>query len=112
MFKRCDGETIVVAGGLSGGLAALALVEAGRGETLTLLEESDRREGFTHGRSHGLTSTPTSAPSSSRRELRWPAQTVRFPGASERCRLGRVADVGRLRSNHSGRLARGLSGSV
>jgi lycopene beta-cyclase len=72
--------TIVVGGGLSGALAAVALAEAGRGASVTLIEGGDRLGGnhtwSWHATDLDAAESAFIAPFVA---WRWPSQIIRFP---------------------------------
>jgi lycopene beta-cyclase len=82
-------QTIVVGGGLSGGLAALALAESGRGRSVTLIEEGDHLGG-----NHTWSFHETDLDADERALVApfvawtWPAQTVVFPGRERTLPIG------------------------
>jgi lycopene beta-cyclase len=75
------GPCVIVGGGLAGGLAALALVEAGRGREVVLVER-DQRLGGNHTWSFHETdlSVDERALVAPLVAHAWPSQEVRFPG--------------------------------
>jgi lycopene beta-cyclase len=80
---------LIVGGGLAGGLAALALADAGRGAGVTLVEAGERLAGNhtwsfhetdLEGEARGLVLPFVST--------RWPRQLVRFPGHERTLEIG------------------------
>jgi lycopene beta-cyclase len=82
-------RTIVVGGGLSGALAALALADAGRGDTVTLIEQGARLGGnhtwSFHETDLDVDERALVAPFVS---WRWPTHTVRFPRGERTLPIG------------------------
>ena len=95
--------SIIVGGGLSGGLAALALAEAGRGATVTLIEEGDRLGG-----NHTWSFHETDLDGDGRALVapfvawQWPQQVVRFPRHHRTLAIG-YATVTSARFDHVAR---------
>jgi lycopene beta-cyclase len=95
--------SIIVGGGLSGGLAALALAEAGRGATVTLIEEGDRLGG-----NHTWSFHETDLDEDGRAFVapfvawRWPQHVVRFPRHQRTLAIG-YATVTSQRFDHVAR---------
>jgi lycopene beta-cyclase len=83
---------VIVGGGLAGGLAALALAEAGRGRGVVLVDREDHLGGNHTWSFHETDLEPEERalvlPLSS---SRWPRQVVRFPGYERTLETGYVA---------------------
>jgi lycopene beta-cyclase len=102
------GPCVIVGGGLAGGLAALALVEAGRGREVVLVER-DQRLGGNHTWSFHETDL-----SAGERALvaplvahAWPSQEVRFPGRARALDAGyATVTAARFAEEVAARLAR------